>query len=33
MIDFFFCHPGEGRDLDLASYCNVETPAFAGVTR
>src|SRR3546814_4749999 len=26
-----FRHPGEGRDLTLASPCNVEIPAFAGM--
>ena len=25
-------HPGEGRDLNLASEMDGETPAFAGVT-
>jgi hypothetical protein len=25
-------HPGEGRDLDLASPRNGEIPAFAGMT-
>jgi hypothetical protein len=26
------CHPGEGRDLTGAPECEVEIPAFAGMT-
>jgi len=33
IIRFFFLrHPGEGRDLIVASCITVEIPAFAGMT-